>query len=384
MNIIILIPTLAGGGAERIVSEISCNLSEIKQTIVLFENNISYPYKGDLLTLNTHNSRNLFIKSINLFRKIIRFRKIVNKFKPDVVMSFMEGANIVNLLVKLLSFKSKHMSIISVRVTNSKFEPMMHGLYGFVYRIMIYILYNRANKIVAVSQGVKEDLIINFKINPVKIAVINNPVNIGKIETLSRENLEHHWFHEDTPIIINVGRLSKQKNHCDLLKAFSELRKEKLCRLVIIGEGELKYDLLDLAKFLKIEADVLFLGFQKNPFKFMAHSTVFALPSIFEGFPNALVEAMAAGCPVVASDCQAGPREILAPDMPTGEDIKWTKDAIYGLLVPVGNVNALIDALKRLLSNKELRKYYSKQGLERVRDFEIEKIIGKYLEVCRE
>lgn len=138
VKMVILVPTLSGGGAERVVSEISCNLPEvIKQTIVLFENKISYPYRGGLLTLNTIGSKNLVIKAINLFKRIIRFRKIVKTVRPDVVMSFMEGANIVNLIVRLLSFRSRYKLIISVRVANSKFESMMHGLYGLVYRVMI-------------------------------------------------------------------------------------------------------------------------------------------------------------------------------------------------------------------------------------------------------
>jgi glycosyltransferase involved in cell wall biosynthesis len=181
------------------------------------------------------------------------------------------------------------------------------------------------------------------------------------------------------PIIVNVGRLTEQKNQRELIAAVSELKKDNVnCRLVIIGEGELRDYLLNLAAALKVEKDVLLLGFQENPFKYVARSAVFVLSSLFEGFPNALAEAMAAGCPVVASDCITGPREILAPGTSDEGDPLYAK---YGVIFRTCDTASMVRGIKRLLTDQAMRAEYSRLGKERVMDFDIKNTVNSYLNV---
>jgi len=162
---------------------------------------------------------------------------------------------------------------------------------------------------------------------------------------------------------------------------FAVAKKEIPCRLVLIGDGGLKAALFDLAKKLCIEEDVLFLGFQDNPFKYVAHSSLFVFSSLYEGFGNAILEAMAVGCPVVSYDCVAGPREILAPDTDPVQHTHSQEEGKYGVLIPVGDISGLSKIIVTLLGNSQLRKKYSELGLKRVLEFGIDGMIQKYLDV---
>jgi len=385
-KIIFLIPTLYGGGAERVVSELSSNLPDsLSQYIVLFRNKIGYPHRANVIVLDASDatSGNLATKAVDIFQRVIKFRRVVKDVKPDLVFSLLQG-NTVNMLVRLSLRGSGYRTIVSERTATSKIGLITKGLYGFLNRTMMKMLYNRADRIIAVSEGVREDLALNFNVKKDKISVIYNPVDAEKIRALAAEAVDHPWFGKsDIPVIINVGRLAAQKNQKDLVIACAELRKRTACRLVIIGEGELKDELAKLAGVLGVSDDVAFLGFQENPFKYMARSSVFVLSSLFEGFPNALVEAMALGCPVVASDCLTGPREILAPGLAASSSIDGLLCAKYGLLFRPGDVRSMVSGIRTFLEDADLRARYSRLGQERARDFSIDKIVSAYLNIFK-
>jgi len=164
------------------------------------------------------------------------------------------------------------------------------------------------------------------------------------IKKLATEEVEHLWFKEKVPIIISVGRLEKEKGYEYLLQAFALIRKEMECRLVIIGEGREKERLVSLVEELEIQSSVVFLPFQKNPWKYVAKSTVFVLSSLREGLPLVLIEAMACGVPVVATDV-GGVKEVV-------------KNQETGIIVPPQNVLALAEAIKTLLLSEETRKRF--------------------------
>jgi glycosyltransferase involved in cell wall biosynthesis len=125
-----------------------------------------------------------------------------------------------------------------------------------------------------------------------------------------------------------------------------------------VGIGELEYEVKALAKRFRLEGSVYFLGWQDNPFKFMKRASLFVLSSDYEGFPNALIEAMAVGCPVISTDCISGPAEVL-------------KGGEYGVLVPPNDENAMARAIVRLLRNEGLRRELSGKGMRRTEDFDI-------------
>ncbi len=204
--------------------------------------------------------------------------------------------------------------------------------------------YPLADAVVAVSQGVAADLsaITGLPLN--RIVTIYNPVVGDEIAALARAPAPHSWFAPgQPPVVLAAGRIADQKDYPTLIRAFADLRARRLARLVILGEannqskaGDQRAVLLDLARELGVAPDVGLLGYVANPYAYMARATVFVLSSKFEGFGNALVEAMACGCAVVSTDCPGGPREILDAGR-------------YGDLVPVGDSAAMAAAIERAI-----------------------------------
>ncbi len=194
-----------------------------------------------------------------------------------------------------------------------------------------------------------------------------------------------------------------------LLRVFKALKeKHKDLKLVILGEGDLKDYLVGLSEGLGLKTyvwdtdelsesfDVYFLGFQKNPFKFIARSKLFVFPSLWEGFPNALVEAMACGVPVISSDCKSGPREILAPNTDFNHQTQKPEFAEYGVLMPVFEIKyktakepleereiMWVETIDKLLEDEILRKNYSEKAKQRAEDFTIEKVVQEWKEVLK-
>jgi glycosyltransferase involved in cell wall biosynthesis len=248
----------------------------------------------------------------------------------------------------------------------------MKGVYGFLNRMLLRFLYRRAGKIIAVSRGVKDELIKILKVPAEKIMVIYNPVDICAINGQASDEVEHPWFNDPkVPLIISMGRLTKQKNQKDLLQMIARFKEEGIhCRLVIIGEGELRPKLQELAAKLGIEDDFLLLGQQENPFKYLIRATIFVFPSLFEGFPNALLEAMALGCPVVASDCISGPRELLT------KQLKETHS--YGMLFKAGDIDEMSSCVRKMITDKDLRDKYGVMAKERAADFNTADIVSCY------
>ena len=368
-KIIFLIPTLSIGGGERVVSELSLNLPEsIEKVIILFKEEISYPYKGRVSSLNINFlSKNPFSKIYYYFLGLLKFKKMVKTEKPDYVISFGHVANIINILSGSKSL---------VRVDNF-YSSSCYGFGGNIYKFFIKLLFNKANMIIDVSKESAEDLIENFGVKREKIKVIYNPLNVKEIEKLAVETLPQNYEEIfKNPVIINMGRLNPQKGQLKLIKAFKDIKsKVKDAKLVILGKGELEENLKELSEKLGLKDDIYFLGWQENPFKFLSRSKLFVLSSLWEGLPYVLLEAMACGLPIVSFDCKSGPREILAPNTNTGFEAKNIEYSEYGVLVEKENEELLAQATIRILSDENLLKKYKERSKERALNFDIKNII---------
>ncbi len=202
-----------------------------------------------------------------------------------------------------------------------------------------------AHRVVAVSQGIAENLLAVCSIPPEKVVTIHNPAFSPEVAIGTKEQPEHPWYSDGgPPIVLSAGRLAEQKDFKTLIDAFRRVRASYECRLIILGEGALRQTLLDYILTRNLEDVVSLPGWVKNPYPYMARSSLFVLSSRYEGFGIVLVEAMAMGCPAVSTDCPGGPAEIL-------EDGK--------LLAPVGDAEALsrvmLDSLDRPANKATLR-----------------------------
>ncbi|HEX2795478.1 MAG TPA: glycosyltransferase [Immundisolibacter sp.] len=198
-------------------------------------------------------------------------------------------------------------------------------------------VYRRANAVIVVSQAMADDLIPRFGLPPQRLRVIRNPVLTPGLASRAQAPCPHPWLQDGTPVIVGMGRFTRQKDFPTLLRAFAGLRAQRPARLVLLGEGGGQADCAALAASLGIADAVLLPGFVANPHAWLARAQLFVLSSRWEGSPNALAEALALGVPSVATDCLSGPRELLA-------------DGRYGPLVPVGDAPALGAAMAATLA----------------------------------
>ncbi len=226
-------------------------------------------------------------------------------------------------------------------------------------------LYPKADHVIAVSSGVKEHLVRLVGLLPDQVSVIPNPVIHDGMLEQSRESIEHPWFLDDnSPVIIGVGRLSRQKNFSFLIDAFSRVRQFLDCRLMIIGEGRYQARLKRQVQRLGISEHVEFMGFQSNPYAFMARADIFVLSSLWEGSPNVLTEALALGIPSVATDCPSGPKEIL-------------DHGRFGFLVEMNDIKGMADAILKTITDPPPPEKLKKA----VSDYTIEESSRRYLNV---
>lgn len=285
--------------------------------------------------------------------------------KPRVVLAAMETAGVIALW-------ARHRTRAASRiVVSSHVEVSRHTKQDWRYPKRLILthlmrrLYPLADGVVAVSQGVADDLARFARLPRERISVINNPVVTDDLLEAKRDSAGHPWLADDSvPVIVAVGRLTEQKDFGTLLRAFAIVRERRTARLMILGEGEDKASLQALAHDLALEEHVEMPGFVADPLVHVAKASAFVLSSAWEGFGNVLVEALACGCPVVSTDCPSGPREIL-------------KDGKYGRLVPVGNCEAMAQAILTTLDNPP-----DKPMLRaRAGDFHVDKITDRYLDV---
>jgi glycosyltransferase involved in cell wall biosynthesis len=395
-QIYFLLNSLAGGGAEAVAVRLSEYIPIAK--FILIEKDVKYKPNKEIIFLSKHSIKtNPIFKTLSIPLYAYRLSKKIEH--NSIILSFLERANFVNIVSK---FFKKNIAIISVRTNLQTGRTGIKSLNNY----LVKVLYPKADLIVAVSHGVKQSL-INLGLEEEKIKVIYNPYPIDEIRESAKESLEAHEQIFKHPVLITAGRLTKPKGQWYLLRVFKALKeKHKDLKLVILGEGELKDYLVKLSEELGLKTyvwdrdalsesfDVYFLGFQKNPFKFIARSKLFVFPSLWEGFPNALVEAMACGVSVVSSDCRSGPREILAPNTDFNYKTQKPEFAEYGVLMPVFEIkykNAeeplgekeimWVETIDKLLEDEGLRKHYSEKAKQRAEDFGIEKIVQEWKEI---
>lgn len=283
--------------------------------------------------------------------------------KPHALLSAKTHANLVAIWATK-SPESHTRVVISERSTISTVIQNSRKWRWRYVRPLIQRVYKKADRITAVSNGVAEDISSDIGLSRARISTIYNPILTEHINTQSSLPIPHPWCEDAAiPIILGVGRLVPAKDFSTLVKAFAHVHETYSARLIILGEGRERQSLEHLATQLGVTSDFLLPGFEDNPYAYMSRASVFVLSSQLEGLPNALMEALACGCPIVSTDCRSGPQEILA-------------NGKFGSLVPVGDDRAMAHAILATLNDPPR----SKQLQARAAEFDIDTIAEQYLQ----
>ena len=378
-KISIFINSIAAGGAERVVSLL---LNELKTDLdiylVLLNKKIEYdiPDGQKIFCLNQPDKENGIIKIIKLPYLALRYKRFCKKNKIETSLSFLKRANYINCLSSIYGSRSK--IIISERTYLSNYLQFI-GRYGKMSgRYLTKWLYPKAKLIITNSALIKTDLQKNFNIHT-KFQVIHNPINVSAIQHAGNVNTNSSLF--TTFTFISVGGLRREKNFELLIDAFYKI-KDLDCMLILAGKGEQENKLKQKVKHLDLENRIIFTGFDNNPYKYLSKADCFILSSDFEGFPNSIQEALACNLPVISTDCQSGPREILAPQTDIYKIVKNDIEiANYGILVPVNNAELLANAMRMMYTNTDLRNALRTKGHERASNFDAAIIANEFKKV---
>lgn len=264
--------------------------------------------------------------------------RYLRKYRPDVILADKDKVNRLAIIAQRLAGVQTRVVVrmgTTVSVNLRKRKPWQR----WMQYLSIRMLYRHADGIIVPSHGAALDLARIAGLPVERISVVPSPVVTEEFKRMLGEDVSHTWLNKKkVPIILGVGELSLRKDFATLVRAFARVRRERDIRMIILGKGRERKALQALCKELDVEFDVDMVGFNRNPYAFMSHSDVFALTSICEGSPVALMEAMAAGLPSVATDCPSGPREIL-------------EDGRLGYLAPVGDADAVAQGLRQMLDS---------------------------------
>lgn len=360
LRVLCVLPDVGGGGAERVMLYIARALDRERFRVTLALGRLRGPYLPmipediEVLEFGTDSGR----------AAVIHLARILRERRHDLCFSMVQ-MNPAALLARMIA-RSEIPVAISARNHYSR-SLRAEATSARAKAVAVRLLYPRANRVLCVSAGVRDDLVAHFGVPAERTEVIHNPIEIDRVRALALEDPGHTWFaHGATvPVAVAVGKLMEAKGYPNLLRAFRRVRDQVPARLIILGDGPLRdATLADIVR-LGLGDDVALVGFRENPYAFLSRAAVLMHAAHWEGFPNVLVEAMACGTPVVSTDCPSGPAEIITD----GED---------GFLVPVGDAQRLADRTLDLLRDAALRERVVRAASERVLAFTASHIVERY------
>jgi len=363
-KVIIVLPADVIGGAETKTYNLIYSLKGFDKVLVTHSpiSGFFSELKIKRYILEDYNCSNPHsLSPENVFAYANAIKKISSIENPDIVLGIMHHGALFVTASKTISFL-KYRPVITIEGNISAYFNSIKRQATFKERLLLKYCFKKAAGTIVPSEGVREDIINKYGASRKKTLTIYNGIDIEKIRESAKAEILHK---KDCPWIVTACRLNSQKDFSTLIEAFSIIRKTLNAKLFIVGEGELRNDIIRLASELKINNDVIITGFLRNPFPYIAKADVFVLSSFFEGFGNVLVEAMALGIPVVSTDCPSGPSEII-------------NDGVNGFLVPVKGVKEIAYKCMEILTNAEIRRHISNNGMTRAEDFSIHTMGKKF------
>ena len=393
-KVLFVIRSLSGDGAERALSNIVTHLPPEWDIDILVnhENLVQYPYKGNILSLGLVSDQRkspLFIVK-ELWIKTKYLKALKKKEHYDAVVSFLDTSNIANIL----SGNKYSKNVISVRVNMFAKEAKL--LYRVGAFFLFKLIYNHADRIITVSREIESELLIRYPRLATVTKTITNGYDSGKITECINRKPENDIDINYAKLVVTAGRLNEQKGQWHLIRAFSRVvEKVPDAFLLILGEGELRQYMQHIIHELHLEKNVLLAGYCENPFWYEAKAQMFVMPSMYEGYPNALAEAICCGVPCIATDFHSGAREILADDL---EDVQAKVDSIaeleYGILTPLCSgrryrggealepaEECLAEAIQMLLTDRNKREHYAQLSVIRREELSIDSIVREWVEI---
>lgn len=379
-KIMALVPTMRTGGAEKVISLLLQQLDRERyepHLVIVYDAEIAFQIPQDVpvhvleheppagapacrIDLPVELADRFASQAEWMTGTASRFIEVVRREKPDIVISSPLWASI--LAVVSHDFLPPQTRLIS-RVDAPPSVSLSQGDLSDLFRFFMREHFNKSDRAIAVSKAVGRDLVENFGVDADRIEVVNNPVDLSRIDVLKAEPVDDDWFTEGVPVVVAVGRLERVKGLEYLLRAIALVGERRDVRLALVGDGTHRGYLTALVKHLGIEKSVRFIGRQPNPFKYLKNSTLFVLSSISEGMPNVILEAMACGCPVIATDINGGiSREVL-------------NEGEYGIITPLRDEVSMAAAIERMLDNPVMRQRLSFAGLERAKEYDLPKVM---------
>jgi glycosyltransferase involved in cell wall biosynthesis len=360
-KISVVLHDLRGGGAERMMLRIAKGMGDRGRNVDL----VLVKAQGEFLQDIPDSVRVVDLDSPSVASAIPLMVRYLRKEAPTSILTALTHMNVAVATARWLA-RSKARLVLSERNQISLKAADVRAWRQRLVYAGVRFAYPLADAVTAVSKGVANDVLQFARVKPQNVQVIYNPAFGDDLIVRSQEPLDHPWFGEGRPpVVLAVGRLHHQKGFDILLDAFSAVLAETPCRLIVLGEGEQRETLERQAQQLGIAAYVQFPGFVKNPYAYMSRAALFVLSSRWEGLPGALIEAMACGCAVVATDCPSGPAEII-------------ENVTQGAIVPVEDSDALAAAMLEALNTPRGR------GVDRARRFNTASAVDAYLEMLEQ
>lgn len=354
VDIAMFIPSLRGGGAERVMVSLANGFASRGISVDMVLAKADGPFLQDVAPdVNV-----VDLRSPRVLRSLPRLVGYLRQRRPFALLSALSHANVIAAV-----------AVAVARVETKLLVSEHNDLWlstqalGVTRQAMYFALrhsYRKADAVIAVSKGVAEELAKALRLPREDVLLVYNPIVSPELAQVA---CDENLLLSAEKIILAAGRLTAQKDYPTLLRAFAQIHQRTDANLVILGEGDLRQELEELARKLGIVKRVMMPGFVRDPYSWMRRAELFVLSSAWEGFGNVLVEAMACGAPIVSTNCPSGPAEIL-------ENGRW------GKLVPVGDVDSLASAIFETLSSDT-----RPNVRQRAADFGVDKAVDAYIKI---
>ena len=332
-RIALFVPSFIGGGAERVMVTIANNFHRRGLDVEL----VVFSATGAYLSEVADGVRIVDLGVSRAIRGVASFARYLNNSKPDVVLVTMTHIALCAFFGRMISLSGRKTKLYVREAISPSFHDLRRSFATSVRLFLLRYMYKSVECVVSTTDEMTVELEERYTFR--RLVTIGNPVVTERFRNRLTKNVDCQWpWQSNVPIVMSVGRLGDQKDFATLISAFAKVRVSMDARLAIFGEGEYRAQLESQVEELGLSDSVWLPGFVDNPFAYMAGANLYVLSSKTEGLPNALIQALCAGTPVVSTRCPTGPADLL-------------EEGRYGQLIKVGDINSMAKAIESSLKD---------------------------------